>query len=188
MWTSPIFLLLVVALAVLLLLWRRNDDVRFRNAAAVVAVLLLLWIGWQLLGPESPARQMQRKTEAMAAAIQTRNLDALFEHVSDEFRYGPMDKARLRTVAERYLGSGELGSIEVWDFRDAKVQPASGNEKPSATIQFTVKPKGRDIPDVFFRCASRWVQEADGQWRIVGFDLYRMPGNQPFSPPMFPAR
>jgi len=188
MFTSPVFLLLTAALLVLLFLWRRSEDNRFGMAAAVVAVLLVLWIGWQFIRKESPAEQMERKTKEMAAAIQTRNLEAVFQHVADDFRYGPMDKNRLRGVAQRYLDSGELSTIEVWDFKDAQVKEAQGDEKASATIQFTVKPKGRDIPPVLFRCASRWVLDADGQWRLAGFDLYRMPGNQPFSPPMFPAR
>lgn len=189
MFTSPVFLLLAVALLVLLFLWRRSDDNRFRNAAAVVAVLLLLWFGWQFVRKETPGEQMKRKTEAMAAAIQTRNLDAVFQHLSDEFRYGPMDKNRLRSVAQRYLDSNELSAIEVWDFKEAQVKEAQGDERASATIQFTVKPLGPSIPkEVWFRCASRWVLDADGQWRLAGFDLYRMPGNQPFSPPQFPAR
>ena len=188
MFTSPVFLLLTVALLVLLFLWRRSEDNRFGKAAAVVAVLLVLWFGWQLFRKETPAEQMERKTTAMAKAIATRDLDAIFQHVSDDFRYGPMDKNRLRSVAQRYLDSGELSTIEVWDFEKAQVKEAQGDEQASATIQFTVKPKGRDIPPVLFRCASRWTLEADGQWRLAGFDLYRMPGNQPFSPPMFPAR
>jgi hypothetical protein len=186
--TSPVFLLLTAALLVLLFLWRRSEDNRFGKAAAVVAVLLVLWFGWQLIRMNSRAAQMERKTREMAAAIQTRNLDAVFQHISGEFRYGPMDKSRLRGVAQRYLDSGELNSIEVWDFEEPQVKEAQGDEKASAILQFRVKPKGRDIPEVFFRCASRWVLDADGQWRLAGFDLYRMPGNQPFSPPMFPAR
>lgn len=186
---SPVFLLLAVTLLVLLFLWRRSDDNRFRNAAAVVAVLLLLWFGWQFIRKESAAEQVERKLTEMAAAVKAKDLDGVFRHVSDDFRYGPVDKNRLRGIAQHQLTSGELTEIKVWDFQKAQLKEAQGNEKAAVTIQFQMKPVGPQIPqEIYFRCVARLVLDADGEWRVAGFDLYRMPGNQPFSPPQFPAR
>jgi ketosteroid isomerase-like protein len=185
--SSPVFLLLAVAVVVLLAVWFRTRDRRCAWALAVAAGLLLIYSLYQLVRSETPGEQIERKTKEMAAAVKRKDMEAIFQHVSEEFKFGPFDKTAMRAYARQVTGNDELTDVEVWNFEPAKINPAKAGEKATATISFSMKPKGNNIPDgTMFRVVATFVQDADGQWRMQTFILYRFQSNEPFQIPQVP--
>jgi hypothetical protein len=194
MWLSRLnsqwVLVPAVAVIVLLAWWLRTRDRRAQRALIVASVILALVCLVQFFRPETPAEAMKRKTEAMANAVSAKELDKIFQHVSENFDRvgkGKTDKATMRAAAQRILDSGELTEVKVWGFKDEKVDRGAAETKPTGTIEFTVKPKGPNLMEnPGYRCVAQFVFDDDRQWRLQGFTVYPSSSNQEVDMPVVP--
>ncbi|MFL5342545.1 MAG: hypothetical protein ACJ8F7_20555 [Gemmataceae bacterium] len=138
-----------------------------------IALLLLLglWVCDHFL--ESDQEQIVRKLNEMSAGIHDRNMNAVFQHVSNSFRLGGSDKAALRKRADDASSSGQVTEIKVWDVR---IDSLSREEK-KAVAQFLFKVEG-SVPtgSAPFRCRAKFVLDPDNQWRLQSFDVFTPEG------------
>ena len=164
----------VIALGLAIAYWTRRKRVYFIGFGVVVALGCLAEMIAILIVTDN--EQIQVNLQAMARGVSARDTEAIFKHVANDFHIAGTDKAGLKALAERVLHDGELTEVVMWDFDRADIS-ASGS---SATISFMVKPKGNRNPqDTFFRCNAAFVREADGKWRLKGFELHEPVNNQP---------
>jgi hypothetical protein len=140
--------------------------------AAISAIAFLLLLALKTCDRlfESDREQIERKLKEMSDGVRERNLDKVFQHVSDSFRYGTRSKAQLREAGDRELQ--QLTEIPIWDVTIHDV----GKDDATATADFGVKAKGPNIPEHQFNCRARFVRDPDGQWRLQGFELFLPPG------------
>jgi hypothetical protein len=152
---------------------RRPYLIIFGLAAGLIAIFFLLD---RLV--ETDREQIQRKTQEMAANVRLRNVAAIFDHISDDFRFGSHTKDDFRRFAEVQLRNGSVDEVEVWDFqfpeefREPFQVPGSGRNTEVAHFSFRAKPKGGMAQGQFFLCEVRFVRDADGQWRMLDFQLF----------------
>jgi hypothetical protein len=119
----------------------------------------------------------------MIAALNRKDVNGIFQHVSEDFQLGILDKAGMRRLAEQGVIGGErVRNVEAWAFKVAFPKPAA-NEKPTGIISFYVKlTYGTDeIPQL--RCEVTFVRDADGQWRMKTFQVFPLTSKDPYTIP-----
>jgi hypothetical protein len=191
MWLSRLnsqwVLLPAVAVIVLLAWWLRTRDPRAKRALIVATVIFTFVFLFQLLRPETPAEAMERKLKVMADAVLAKDVDKIFQQISDQFDMPPFKKTDLRATAQRLIDTGELTSVEVWRFKDAKWMRHKSGAPDTGTIEFLVKPKGPNLADSpGYRCVAEFVFDEDRQWRLQTFDVYPFNSTQKLQIPFVP--
>jgi hypothetical protein len=168
-----VYVLLLGGAAILGFLWTRDRKRHWLAAAGVLVALAGVYFLLDRL-VETGREQIERKTQEMARAVQNRDVNRIFQHVSDRFHIGQAaDKAQFRQLVENVLKHRLIDSVEVWEFQWPQGLPPVGSGQP-ARVVFRAKPKGQAAPhDVeHFRVEAEFVQEPDGQWRIQGFQIF----------------
>lgn len=177
---SSVYLLLGVAAIIVGTLWVRTRERRYAYGIGGVAGLFALFFFINLLRSETDGEQIERKVKEMAAAVQARNLDGAFQHVSDQFHRGTIDKAALHAFAKNVIDRGELTDFQVSKFERVRFHRVG--DQQIGTIVFRVKAITNDnvIP---FRVEADFVRDSDGQWRLKNFQLYLLNSTEPSQVP-----
>jgi len=158
-------LLLAAALAVLLWLWwRRRERFLLLAAGAVLLLLVLYHVLDHLV--ETDREQIRHRVEMMAAAVQTRDLNQMFQYVSDQFRSaGGRNKQELRKLAQDYAQSGVVTGLEVWDIVcEDGISRNRGTARGS--FLFKVRSKRDDLQALYFRCDATFDFHPELGWRL----------------------
>lgn len=185
--SSNLVLLLAAVLIVVLAWWLRTRDRRVQRALIVAAVLFGLACLYELVRPEKPGETMERKITEMSRAVPKKDLDKIFQHISEEFDMPRLNKAGLRAAAEPLIQTGELTDVKAWNFKDAKLNRGAAGERDTGTIEFTVKPHGPNIADSpGYGCVAQFVLDDDKQWRLQRFDVYPFNSTQKLQIPLVP--
>jgi hypothetical protein len=174
---NTVRLLLIVAVIVLAVIWYRGRDRRVLMALAGFAgALALLFLGSgliRLISGETTQEQLVRKIGDMATGVRSRNLDQIFQHVSDSFQVGDTTKPMLREYARQKMDNGEVSAIEAWKFQEAVITPARDGQPETATIHFWFKFTAEGVDQQpYWECDAVFVKEADNQWRLKSFKVY----------------
>jgi low affinity Fe/Cu permease len=163
-----VYFVLACAGAGLLYGWWRSRKPRLAIATGIVAVLIL---GFFLLDHfiESDREQMVRKIGEVADAVSMNDVDRAFLNVSEHFDHGGINKEAFRQYCRGVRGRGEVTEVKVWD------QEVVDISRPAKTgaVAFRFKVVGswgQSPPNYFAR--ANLIQDPDGQWRIVNFNLY----------------
>jgi hypothetical protein len=168
-----LFLLLAAAAIVLVVVWLRTRDRRcLYGLGGVAGVALALWLGTltvRYFRGESDADQIERKLHDMSGAVRAKNVDGIFQHVSDDFGPAKGSKEALRTVVQQNLEQGGLTDVEVQGIEPPQVtRPAQG--PATATVRFRVRPASADGRYIrFVLIDARFILDPDGQWRLKSF-------------------
>jgi hypothetical protein len=170
---TSIYALLALLGVVFVAIWWQSRKRGYAVAAGVIGVLLL---GYFLLDRlvESDREQMIRKVREVAAAISSRNPDAAFVHVSDDFRRSGVDKKGFRNFADGRVRSGFVSEVAVWDFNVTELDRAAHR----AVVECFFKVRGsfgETPPGSFVRVVFRL--DTDGQWRVQDFDWFQATAN-----------
>jgi hypothetical protein len=165
---SLVFLALAVLALVLGTCWWRTRRRGYLIGLGAVAVLCgLVWLLAHFTDTDS--KQIERSLRAMVRGVNHRNLDQVFEHVANDFRFGGANKAEFRKWAEGYLNSGGEVNLDVWDFQPREIS----RPNRSATVVFKVKARNPMTSGIeFYNCRARFTLDPDGQWRLKGFQLF----------------
>jgi hypothetical protein len=159
--------LYLVALGFVIAAWKTRKR-KYVLGAGITVVLIVLASLFVLMFP-SDQQLIERAVQDMARGVKDKNADQVFAHISDDFRMGLADKATLRGLAEGAMKRGDVTEIVVWDFRDAEIS----RKDKTATIKFTVKPKGNRFEDsVGYTCKAKFVLESDDKWRLKSFEIF----------------
>ncbi|HZV04462.1 MAG TPA: hypothetical protein VE999_05170 [Gemmataceae bacterium] len=159
--------------------------------AALVVFLLVIWWQtrkrWLLLGVavavaliglyalldkvvETDREQIVRKVNEMAAAVNSRNLDALFENISENFR-SPLgkDKQQFRDFVGHYVNGGIVQNVRVWDI---EFDDSPSRENPPARVFFRARAEenGRGL---FADCETMWGFDSQHGWRLRSIRLFK---------------
>jgi signal transduction histidine kinase len=157
----------IVALGFLIGLWTTRKR-RYAIGLGIVAGLALLFFLFTLLMP-TDLKRIRHAIDGMGAGVREKNTDRIFDHISDRFRLGSLDKEAFRSAVDPILKRGDVTEINVWDFRDADIS----REKRTGTLVFQVKPQPEDrFNKQFYRCKATFVLDPDDQWRLKGFELF----------------
>jgi hypothetical protein len=165
---ASVYLLLGAVAAGFLAVWWDRQQRRFLAGAGVA---LLLAMGYYLLdrAVETDREQIESRVRAMAASVQHSDLDAVFRHVSDQFRSpGGRDKAEFVSLARQFRRSNQVTEVVVWDFQFP--EPVKRHNSTARAL-FQVKSRG-SIHDVLARCDARFDFSPEHGWRLVGFELF----------------
>ncbi len=161
------FLLVVAAIGLGFACWTTR---RGKYAIALVGVVALIMLVWLLdRNVITEHEKMVADLRVMAGAVERRDLDAIFERISTQFRMGRMDRQGFRDWCRQRMTRENITDVRVWDFLPAEVDEAAG----TAQIQFMVKGDGNWVRGhEFFRCRAFFVRDPDGEWRMRGFELF----------------
>ena len=138
---------------------------------------------------QTDQQRIKHAVNEMAAGVKAKDSKRIFAHISDEFRLGSLDKTSFRDFVERILASDKVSEIDAWEFEPVQLEPPDASAKREATVSFKVKPKGELTGnEKFYLCKARFVLEADGQWRLKGFQIFNpfVDSNVPISIPDLP--
>jgi hypothetical protein len=114
----------------------------------------------------------------MVEGLKAHNLDRTFAQVSDQFEYRSHKKPDFRQRVAETMKTYNVVDAEVWDFQDVS------RDNGTAQIQFRFKAKGDfDLQGEHFRCVAKFVLEPDGEWRLKGFQIFRLIGADEFPIP-----
>jgi hypothetical protein len=117
----------------------------------------------------SDRKQIEHNLQEMSEGVKERNMDKIFRHISDKFRYGSVtDKKRLQFVANNARQSGQVDEFPIWDV----VMDPISKETNEVNVQFRFKVTGENIRENHFFGRTIFVREADGQWRATTFHVY----------------
>lgn len=148
--------------------WWRTRQRKYAIAAGVsLALLVAAYLSHRLV--ESDREQMVRKIGEMSVAVRGRQIDRVFEHVSDSFLTNGVDKKGFRAYAESRNQSRFVEEFVAWDFEPG---PTS-RESRAGELRFFFKVRGSfgETPPGYF-ARTLWVYDSDGQWRLKGYELY----------------
>ena len=113
-----------------------------------------------------------------------RKVESVGKHVTIQgwVRTRRDSKAGFQNFVQTALQHGVVDELTVWDFE----WPEGGDDK-SRPVQFKAKPNGGMAAglEYYYLVKARFVREADGQWRLKGFDVYNpfVDGNRPLDIP-----
>jgi hypothetical protein len=149
----------------LLFLWWQNRNGRFLLAVGFVVGLAGLYYLLDKL-VETDREMVRRNIEEMAASVAKRDLDGLFNHLSDDFRGFGHNKKEMREIAENYFKNDLVSSITVWnfDFRDEV-----SREKGTCKGSFMFKVRGRimgEFQDMQFTCDGTYRFHPQHGWQL----------------------
>jgi hypothetical protein len=134
------------------------------------------------LAPESDERQILRKMQEMSDGVHQRNLNRVFEHVSESFSYGAATRSSLRQQAETRIQQGDVTEIPIWDL---KLESITGDK--NAVVDFKFKTKGRFDNGVGYRGKAYFVRDPDRQWRLQRFEIFNLGGDNNTAPIAVPG-
>ncbi|HLW65576.1 MAG TPA: hypothetical protein VKS79_09680 [Gemmataceae bacterium] len=137
-------------------------------AVAGVGLLLLLALGLCDYLFESDREQVVRKLKEMSEGVQHRDLNRVFNNVSESFQWHNAKKADLRKLADSALNSGQVTELKIWNVQLKPVE--SGATK--ANVEFNFKVEGSFNNSAFYLCKATFVKDPDGQWRLQTFDVF----------------
>jgi hypothetical protein len=151
---------------ILLVLWWQNRNGRFLVAVGFVVGLAGVYYLLDRL-VETDREMAHRNIEEMAASVAKRDLDGLFNHISDNF-ISPrkQNKTLLRIQAEDYINNGLVTSITVWQINFPE---GVSREKETCNGSFMFKVRGRimgNSEDMPFRCDGVYRFHPQHGWQL----------------------
>jgi hypothetical protein len=147
-----------------------------------IGVLAVLVLALYFL-VDTPNKRIRRAIREMSDGVRENNIDKIFSHISDQFRWAGRTKEMFRPEVESRRRSGDITEVRTWGFEEAKI----AEDKKEATIEFMVKPIGRvNEAQIWYRCVATFVRDPDGQWRLKTFSLFRPQDDPGKASPIFP--
>jgi hypothetical protein len=160
-----LLILLFVALAVFW--WRYQRPTNLIAPAVVLCLIAGLWAISHFV--DTDAKQIQRAVEEMAAGVRSRDLNRIFENISQDFKYGGLGRAEFRSRSEQAIKNWNVEDVIVWEFEADSIS----REKRSAQMTFKAKAMGSwRGSEAYYLCRAEFVLGPDDKWRLKGFKLF----------------
>jgi hypothetical protein len=165
--TSAYVILAALAVFLLLVWWQTRR--RWLLAGVLVAAALVGLYALLDKAVETDREQIVRKVHAMAAAVNARAVDALFENISDNFR-SPQgkNKQQFRSLIADYLQRRMVNNVRVWDI--VCVDPPSRDHPPSRVF-FSAKAESGS--ELLADCDATFDYDAEHGWRLRSLRLLK---------------
>ena len=161
-----VYVFLFLVGCVLLVLWWQRRDRRLLYAVGAVGLAALLYFVLDLVR-ETPQEQVKAAIKEMADAAGQHDLDRLFRHVSDGFKYHGTDKKEFRQRVR--------SALEKFDVKNVRFKNLRFLEKNVDAGQMRVRFDGTGDTTLDWNllpCEVDFVRERDGQWRMQTIRFY----------------
>ena len=163
---TAVYVVLITLVVFLLVAWWQTRKRWWLLSVAVAAGLIGLYVLLDRM-VETDREQIVRKVHEMAAAVNARNLDALFVNISDQFRSpNGRTKEDLRDFINNYLGSRIVEKVKVWDIVCVE-RPSPGNSP--VRVFFSAKAEG--TRELLADCDATFDFDPQGGWRLRSIRL-----------------
>jgi len=160
-----VFLLLIGCL--LLVLWWQQRDRRLIYAVSAVGLAALLYFLLDVVR-QTPREQVEATIREMADAVNKHDVDRLFRHVSDNFKYRGRDKKEFRERVRSALDTYGVKNARIKNLRFLKEDAAAGQ----VTVRFDGKADTNQEWTLALPCEVDFIREGDGQWRMKAIRFY----------------
>lgn len=156
-----------VALAVLAVLcvtlWWRDRRRAWLYGLGVVGVLAAVYLLLDRL-VETRGEQITRRLQLIEKAVKAGDAEGVMQQISPTFDYRGIRYDAFRQGVSARLKGRFVEDLTIWEVR---FPDASGK------VFFKAKPKGLG-ENPGFQVRADFVQDADGQWRMKGFEVYNL--------------
>ncbi len=169
-----LFALAAIALVLAVAGWLTRRAKFWGYAAGAVGFILLLWLLTKFVVTDR--QQITLNLDAMATATKQQNADALFQHISKDFRFGASNRDELYKRIVGSLQANKVSNIFLWDKRvtvKGDTAEALFNFRADGELG-TFAASGKGI----------FVREA-GSWKLREFQVLRIGTNDPQPLPGF---
>jgi hypothetical protein len=158
-----------IAGLLLFIWWRRRKRRWLYGTAGVLALIGVYFLLHRFV--DTDKKQLERTVEAMATAVRSHNVEAVFEHISEQF-HSPQGrhKREFREMVERLIN--QITSFTVWDFRFPEEVGRTGR---TARVVFSVKAEGPRLgnaQNVGYRCEATFERDPARGWQLREFHLF----------------
>jgi ketosteroid isomerase-like protein len=180
---TPLAIVLVLVSLGLVLAWRQTRRRAFL-AGVGVGVALLVVLLLLVLFVTTDNQRIEKVIRDMADAVHARDVRRIYSHLAPNFSYRRTDRDTFRDKTAEAIQQQNAESVEVWAFDHA---PRESGQK-TARVTFTARPRGHWAPDearAVFRVQADMVLEADGEWRLQTFEVFRPLTKEPIGIPGF---
>lgn len=118
---------------------------------------------------ETDREQLVRKVNELAAAVNARNEDALFENISDNFR-SPRgeDKRQFRDTVANYLKAGAINNVRIWDI---VCEGTPSRDHSPAHVVFSAK--AESVRELLADCDTTFDYDSQHGWRLKSVRLLK---------------
>lgn len=170
---TTVYVVLIALVAFLLVAWWQTRKRWLLLSVAVAAGLIGLYALLDRL-VETDREQIVRKVHEMAAAVNARDLDALFANISDQFR-SPRGKTKeeLRNAVKGYVDSRIVENVKVWDIVCVEAPSRDG---PPVRVFFRAKSEG--MRDLLADCEAVFDFDPEQGWRLRSIQLFKPQMNE----------
>jgi len=160
-----VYVTLGVFAVLLAALWWRDRRRAWLVALGVVALLAVVYLVLDRL-VETRGEQIVRRLQTIEKAVKAGNAELVMRQFSPRFTYRGVTRDQFRAMVAAQLKSKSIDDLTIWEVR---IPDASGK------VFFKAKPKGPLVGDnPGFQVKADFVQDADGKWRMSGFEVYKL--------------
>jgi hypothetical protein len=165
---TSIYVILAALSVFLLLVWWQTRKRGWLIGVAVAVGLVGLYALLDRM-VETDREQIVRKVNEMAAAVNSRNLDALFANISDDFR-SPRGRSKeeLRNDIKGYLEGGIVKKATVWDI---VCEGTPSRDNPPVRVFFKAKAEGAQ--EFLADCDCTFDFDPGHGWRLKSIRLLK---------------
>jgi hypothetical protein len=147
--------------------WRHQRPANLIAPAALLCLIAALWTIGHFVDTDS--KQIERAVQEMRAGVKTRDLNRIFENITNDFHYSGFNRDTFRSKADAAMRDWNVEDVIVWDFEADSIS----RQTRSAQVTFKVKAKGNwRGSEAFYLCRADFVLDPDGKWRLRGFRLF----------------
>lgn len=158
-----VYVTLAVVAALCVALWWRDRRRAWLVALGVAGVLAAAYLLLDRL-VETRAEQITHRLRLIEKAVKAGDADQVVQQFSSQFDYRGVRRDALRAGVASRLKSKFVEDLTIWDVRFPD---------DSGKVFFRAKPKGAAIGEnTGFPVRADFVKDADGQWRMKGFEVF----------------
>jgi hypothetical protein len=179
--TSVYTFLGVVSLILLFLWWRSRDRRYLYGIGGAAAIALLVALLGSFIATDFG--NINGVIKEMGAAVQRKDTEGIFRHISDDFHVRSMSRAQFKAFVQQVVRNGEVTEIRTWNEQLLNVS-RQGPTQGTATMRFSVKvlgPGGND--SLFGDCEATFILDKEGRWKLKGFEVFKPGSTEQFPIP-----
>jgi hypothetical protein len=174
----PVSLVIGAAGVGLLFAWYRTSQYAFGLGGIIFIALLVIFIAGCFIYGETAREQIERKVQEMVKGVDQKDVNKIFNHVSDRFEYtqgtSKLNKQELRNYATDALRRPELRGMIASQISVDPIDRDAGK----ALARFMVNVLGENDARALFNVEAEFTLDPDKQWRMKSFKLHQGIGDQ----------
>jgi hypothetical protein len=154
-----------------LAIWRFNSRVKYlAYAVGALAAMVFLWI--LSVNIKTDRQQLEDNVTEMARAVEKKQLEGLFKHISNDFRYKGITREMLYDVAQKQIKAHDVKNIRINRF-NAEIDRAKKFARTGFIVTATAD------REIVFRAEADFVLEKD-DWKLKTLRFYPIGQDQEF--------